>query len=695
MRADSNKTISTGLVSVFIMILYLWGLGKFSTFYVLDDEFGYWSNGALLAGYDWSGTLRGVANYSYGYGFLLAPIINIFSSPQLAYQAAIILNCILGILTFNIILLCFKELYPKITYYKRLFIAAAICLSSSYIVNVHIAWSETLLNLLIWALIYLLTKFFNSKKILYLILASMCSTFSLMVHTRSISIVLAFLLVAIISLKKGKIVTKKKFSFFCFLVIEILIWLFLKRYFKEILWGDNAGNINDFAGELQKLFLLFSADGLFNFFIVIIGQLLYCGVSTLLLSYYSLLYLIAKTHKALIKRITSLETKEYLFVFLLACIFFTLLMGGLALINANRIDHYVYGRYIELVVIPSIGLASLELLSENFPNYKYNFGKFSVIILICSGYLIGYKISEEGASKYSIACSSALFSFIDNGKLDVNKMLLTIIVLFVLLGLIQFLFKQRYLYIIAIIMMCYSSSNALKCIDEAIIPVHENYSKIYSLVEKAHDELSDKPIYFLFDEQDYWSKSTSKAIFQLALKDRKILAKTAEELENEIGDYYLLGSNTSPFLDVPTGLSLKHSMGNYFIWGKGEQVQNYIDINQDSFFSQNRNLEIKDRYISNGQNGFLIYGPYYTLSPSNYRIQLNIKTVEREEEKPLGYFEVVSGSTILAKTEIINSEKIVLNFCLKESLDNIEFRLYVNEDVILEIGNIRIYKIEY
>ncbi len=679
-------------MSACVLGLYLWHVRSFSAFYVLDDEFGYWSNGALLAGYDWSGTLRGVANYSYGYGFLLAPIIKVFDTPELAYQAAIVLNSILGIVTFGIILLCFQELYSQVKYYKRLFIAAAVCLNSNYIVNTHIAWSETLLNLLIWVLIYLLIKFFQQKKMSYLILASICCVFSLMVHTRMISIVLSFLFIVIVALKEKKIDVKKQGLFFLIFVGELLIWYLLKSYFKETLWGNNAGDVNDFAGELQKIAGLFTSKGIINFGMIILGQLLYCGVSTLLLSYFCLFYVICRIYDVLKRKLQKLSTTEYLFAFLLVCLSITVCMGSLALINANRIDHYIYGRYIELIIIPIIGLSSLEIFCVSPIKYKSNLGSCSVIAFICSGYLIGYKILKEGASKYSIACSNAIFSFIDEDSLNIDKMLFTVIALFLLLAVIRYFFKRRYIYIVAGVIAFYGGFNALRSIDAAIVPVHKNYSRIYSLVGDVQDELNDKTIYFLLDNKDYWGKSTSKAIFQMAMKDKKIIAKTVEELEQETGNYYLLGSNASPFLERPGGLTIKHSLGNYFVWEKGSGVNNHIDISLNSFSSQNRNTEIEDKFISNGEKGFLLYGPYYILEPSNYKVKLNVKVINGEQENSKGYFEVVSGSTILGRKDIINSGMIMLDFCLEESLPNIELRLYIDEGAIFEVTNVEMYK---
>lgn len=261
----SVKTIAFIILAIVIVAVYFSYFKDLNTFYVFDDEFGYWSNGALIAGYDWSESLLGCAYYSYGYGVLLAPIIKNFDDPSIMYQAAIFLNVIMGCAIFIIAFLCFRSLYKETGYYKQLIVAATISVYSGYTMNIHIAWAETLLNLVFWILIYLLILYFTTNKFIYMLSSVIVSGYALMVHPRAICVFVA-ILILVLFLQRQKVLTRKQFLWSILTwFITIIIWYGLKQYFKMNLWKYGT-EINDFSGEFQKISLLFTPKGFFTFF---------------------------------------------------------------------------------------------------------------------------------------------------------------------------------------------------------------------------------------------------------------------------------------------------------------------------------------------------------------------------------------------------------------------------------------------
>ena len=80
------------LFAVIVFVINIIYVGKFNTFYVLNDEFGYWASAAKFAGYDWSSAASTVNYYSYGYSLLLFPLFAVFKDPAMLYKAALVMN---------------------------------------------------------------------------------------------------------------------------------------------------------------------------------------------------------------------------------------------------------------------------------------------------------------------------------------------------------------------------------------------------------------------------------------------------------------------------------------------------------------------------------------------------------------------------------------------------------------------------
>jgi len=90
---------------------------------------------------------------------------------------------------------------------------------------------------------------------------------------------------------------------------------------------------------------------------------------------------------------------------------------------------------------------------------------------------------------------------------------------------------------------------------------------------------------------------------------------------------------------------------------------------------------------SNGQSGFLFYGPYVNLKKGHYCLQ-----IEGSYEEPSGaVLDVVSEvgkkkHLEVALADVVNiSEKTVLPFSIPSDVDHLEVRLKVSEDTRLRI----------
>ena len=140
------KNIVVLICALGIFFYSIKNIEQLSIPYIIDDEFGYWSVGAWLAGYDWSGVTQWCGYYSYGYGFVLAIFIKAFNNMEIAYKCAICFNVALLLAIFFIVKTLVRKYYDGISFEAGIAISLLLTLVPVNLYHVNIAWPEVFAN---------------------------------------------------------------------------------------------------------------------------------------------------------------------------------------------------------------------------------------------------------------------------------------------------------------------------------------------------------------------------------------------------------------------------------------------------------------------------------------------------------------------------------------------------------------------
>ena len=136
-----------------ILVLTLYNLRDLDLIHILHDEYGYWAAGAFFAGRDWSEITSYTAYYSYGYGFILAPLICFMKNASHMYKAAIVINALMLVGTYFIAILCIQKLFPELNKKWSYVIAMFSTIYCNNLIQAQVTWSETLLYFLFWLIV--------------------------------------------------------------------------------------------------------------------------------------------------------------------------------------------------------------------------------------------------------------------------------------------------------------------------------------------------------------------------------------------------------------------------------------------------------------------------------------------------------------------------------------------------------------
>lgn len=563
-RVIKNKRLEIllSLVIVVICALNLWRLyGPL----IVPDEVGYWATGYFFSGYNWSGVMGTSSYYGWGYGAVLAIICKIAPSPVFAFRVAIFMNAILLAGCYFLAIKVCKYVFPDISYVYRSWMCFAVTVYSGYIYYSQTTYCETLILFLYWLTLYLLMKVIEKKSYLHIILLAFVIAYLGAVHLRTILMLVAVILVLLILTIKKKINYKQLVVFSAICILLLLgIWG-VKHYLSNTLYKTSTLlATNNVSGQIDKLSILFTWEGIKQFVGSFVGKILYAGTATFLLLYVSAFCCLDKVRKVYSKKKVSFSTYELIFIVFVFCgLIFEMLLSSYSLLTYGRIDHIIYGRYTEFL----LGTIILYALGNIYIKFEKKILLLSIIAqFICSVFVFRFIVNKDylGApSAYTIPGLKGVYT--PNG-LD-PKIQLTLyaggisLTIFVI---IYLMFHLKNKCIVLVVVSALWIGIALNCASTSLYAEQQYQEKDYlKFANGVENIVGSDDVFYIINDTEYVSWLKFKLKFFLP-KTNMIAYESAEYDQVTSGDYLILYNNDMYYDEIMDTLGDKIYTSEFF-----------------------------------------------------------------------------------------------------------------------------------
>ncbi|MCC8107030.1 MAG: hypothetical protein LIO99_13695 [Clostridiales bacterium] len=354
------------LLAAAICVMRLWHISELRAPIVYNDEIGYWSHAANLAGLFWTETES--AWYSYGYSLLLVPLFWITHNMEILYRLAIGENVLLGVIGFWAGFRILRELDQDLNKIVAMFISFVAATYSAYVFQSNIAWTETFLYT--WFLITALLAIRFCKRPTYgnTVLLTLATAFLYLIHNRTLAVWVALLMTVVYMLFRRQISWKHVLLMVGILAVVYMANKEVKVYLNALMWGsEKSFKGNSVSAQSGKLKLLTSVAGIKRLLRSLAGKVWYLFSSTFLVGYLGMVYLL----KGFIKNVRKKTRKglDSAYLFLGLSVLGTLAVAMLGAVPKNiaaggsysRLDTLFYGRYSDMVtgMLIMLGLMGL------------------------------------------------------------------------------------------------------------------------------------------------------------------------------------------------------------------------------------------------------------------------------------------------------------------------------------------------
>lgn len=382
---------------------------------IMPDELGYWSAGAFFSGRRWTDVMPLSPYYSYGYGFLLAPLF-FLQSPVAMFRGAVVLNAVFLVCAYFAAQKVAHLLFGHISVYFRQLVCFALSVYSYLVYNAQGTQPDVVMVLVYWLLIWCLLAFVRTPTGGKASLLALIGTFLFILHMRNLGVLIALAIVLLLLTIAKKVPPKYALLFGGILIGLLCAATILKNYYSAQIWvSSDRLNINNTSSVFSSVFGIFSAEGLLTLCMNILGRIFYLGSSTFFLFYWAVFVMLRDLWQAAHKKSSSaFHSVEF---FLLLAMLGEIGISCLFAIQPSRMDHILYGRYHEQVLMPLLLFGLFRLRS--LPRAKSFLPASLLLHFSCSAILFDYinrsALYTNDATPSSMAgVAGFLFPNVDN-----------------------------------------------------------------------------------------------------------------------------------------------------------------------------------------------------------------------------------------------------------------------------------------
>lgn len=424
---------------------------------VMPDELGYWSAGSFFSGHPWTDVMPLSPYYSYGYGFLLAPLF-LLQSPVAMFRGAVVLNAALLVCAYFVAQKVAHLLFAHISIYFRQLACFALSVYSYLVYNAQGTQPDVAMVLVYWLLVWCLLTFIRTPTWGRASLLALIGTFLFILHMRNLGVLIALAMVLLLLALAKKIPPKYALLFGVLLAGLLCAATILKTYYSAQTWGSSDRlDINNTSSVFSSVLGIFSAEGLLTLCMNVLGRIFYLGCSTFFLFYWAVFVMLRDLWQAVRKKnLSAFHTVEF---FLLLTMLGEIGISCLFAIQPSRMDHILYGRYHEQVLMPLLLFGLFRLRS--LPRVKSFLPVGLLVHFSCSAALFHY-INQSSLNKSDTTPSSMagmsgfLFPDVDNVlRYTYIAALLSAVIFLIFFLLLSFRKRHMVAWVLGILCLCW------------------------------------------------------------------------------------------------------------------------------------------------------------------------------------------------------------------------------------------------
>jgi hypothetical protein len=710
-------------------------LSLFMRYPIITDEYNTLAEGVFLSGNETvAETFRTLANtgyYGWGYVILFSWIYHLTHDMLTVYHAALVCNsffvALIPFLAYKIAVRHFK-LEDK----KAFGVSFCLCLYPAYILYSKYTMNESILQFIIWPLLFLLLEFINAsplKRGCSCLLMGFLSMYSYAIHGRGLAILCMATVILIILILFVKDAVKRKVVYGVLYAIPLLAVYIINSYVKDDIAlhfaGTEAGQMANTTENLLSAAFFQSLIGDHSIRIIygFLGQSFYIVVTTLGMSVSALIAYVVTVFRGFKEK--SINSVAVLGTFAIGLMTSTLVISVLFFSNLyiseamRGGEYYVYGRYNELAGGMVIFFLLIYYAKMGFSQIMIRCNFVLYILLMAGGMLVAVKKllkSFNPKLSYTMVIGMIPFSgrnlYLDPTVLSYIKLILVVTVIYILV--LFFLYKRSDKMLCILISGIFLYSVTFSLI-EFIYPTSREKSEEVQALEEFNDILIDslgeevKGIYIL-------DSTVPKPRMLFAFSDYPV--KHMENIEHNYSNFEQIPegsifiSTKEEYLDkIFDEIYYIQAIKGYYVWGYGEKLENSLNelgvyctrrkspifLYDGKYLSlKNQNPDEKVEVKNKSQSltipkNHLQYGPYCILHKGKYRVDIYGKNLE----KGINYAWYNYGLLKLEIDKVMQSSEHVQYYVdLPEFSDSVEFLCENTTETFIVVDSITITPVE-